>query len=211
MITVRWKMSRQCRRALVGTVLVVLRVGPAWAQREAPHPAVVVLPSGSVTRIPSPDRHWVLIFECPDFNEKAYQERKLWIEDSRSHSRRLVKEYERSAAISWTPDSQRFFVEDAFGSNGSLSYVIEPATLKTTDLSSIIASSDGEAEQYLKAGHSYLAAKRWLSSHELRVILFGHFDGDASPSVLSSFTIRYNVDISGRARRISKLSTEEPY
>ncbi len=103
-----------------------------------------------MTRIPSPDGHWVLVFECPDRNEK----RKLWIEDRRSHSRRLVNEYERSLAIQWAPDSERFFVEDAFGSNGSVSYVIEPSRLKTADLSSMIAARDPEAAQLLKAGHS---------------------------------------------------------
>lgn len=206
MITVHSHRRHLCRRAALATLLIML-ASMAWGQRKAPYRNVVVLPRGRITRIPSPDRQWVLIFECPD----AGDPRKLWIENRQSHSRRIVNEYERSLAIGWAPNSKRFFVEDAFASNESQSYVIEPATLKTIDLSTIITDSDREAGQYLKAGHSYLAAKRWLSSHELRVTLFGHFDGDAPPGVLSNFTIRYNVDLSGKARKLSKSSTEEPY
>ena len=87
----------------------------ANAQFESVHKGVVELPRGPVTRIPSPNRRWTLIFECPD----NCRERKLWAEDSTSRARKLVKEYERSLAIAWAPDSERFFVNDDYGSNGS--------------------------------------------------------------------------------------------
>src|SRR5208283_339214 len=158
---------------LVAVTLLVQPTYLAKAQVEAVRAGVVELPRGPITRIPSPDRHWTLIFECPDLSK----ERKLWVEDSSSHARKLVKEYERSLAIAWAPDSERFFVNDDYGSNGSLSYVIEPATLKTIDLRAIIVGSDAKATQFLGAGHSYLRSKQWLSSHELLVAMFGHFDG----------------------------------
>ena len=63
----------------------------ANAQAKSVHTGVVELPQGPVTRISSPNRHWTLIFECPD----NCASRKLWIEDSASHTRKLVKEYER--------------------------------------------------------------------------------------------------------------------
>jgi len=167
---------------------------------------VVVLPQGPVTRIPSPNRHWTLIFECPD----SSKERTLWVEDNGSHARKLVKEYERSLAIAWAPDSKTFFVEDAYGSNGSDSYVIDPASLETKDLSVIVANNDAEAKQLLKAGHSYVRAKRWLNSHEVIVVLSGHFDDPPPRGLPSSYTVQYRVDLNGGARKIASRSVETP-
>ena len=177
----------------------------ADAQVKSVHTGVVVLPQGPVTRIPSPNRRWTLVFECPDYSK----ERKLWIVDNGSHAQKLVKEYERSLAIAWAPDSERFFVNDDFGSNESNSYVIDPASLKTTDLGTIIVDNDAEASQFLKAGHSYVRAKRWLNSHELLIVLFGHFDEPPPRGVPGSFTIKYQVDLNGSAKKISQLAVEE--
>jgi hypothetical protein len=178
----------------------------ADAQVRSVPTGVVELPRGPVTRIPSPNGRWILIFECPDH----CRERKLWAEDRTSHTRKLVKEYERSLAIAWAPDSERFFVNDDYGSNGSDSYVIDPASLKSTDLSTIVVKSDAEAAQFLKAGHSYVRAGRWLNSHELIVVLFGHFDDPPPRGIPSSFTIKYQVDFNGSAKKISQHAAEEP-
>jgi hypothetical protein len=178
----------------------------AEAQVKSAHSGVVALPQGSLTRIPSPDRRWTLIFECPD----NCRERKLWVEESTSNARKLVKEYDRRLAIGWAPDSQRFFVNDDYGSDGSKSYVIDPASLKATDLGTIIVNNDAEASQFLKAGHSYLRAKHWLNSHKLIVVLFGHFDDSTPRHVPESFTIKYEVDLNGGARKVSQQSIEEP-
>ncbi|MBZ5597380.1 MAG: hypothetical protein LAN83_03575 [Acidobacteriia bacterium] len=117
-----------------------------------------------------------------------------------------MNEYERSSGVSWAPDSRRFFVNDDFGSNGSLSYVIDPSTLKTVDLSKMITDNDADAKQFLKAGHSYLRAKHWLNSHELLVVLFGHFDEGPA----HGFTIQYRVDLNAGARKLSQRSVEQP-
>src|ERR1700694_4463601 len=138
----------------------------AEAQVKSGYNGLVQLPRrAAVTRIPSPNGHWTLIFERPN----NCTERKLWVEDSTSHVRKPVGEYDRSLSIAWAPDSQLFLVNDDSASDGTLSYVLDPATLKTTDLSAIIAANDADATQFLKAGHSYLSAKRWLNSHELLV------------------------------------------
>lgn len=196
-----------CWRTLLTIALVAQLPHLADSQIKSAQTGVVVLPQGTVTRIPSPNRHWTLIFECPDYSK----ERKLWIVDNGSHARKLVKEYEQSLAIAWAPDSRRFFVDDDYGSNGSGSYVIDPATLEITDLSTIIANNDAEATQFLNAGHSYLQAKRWINSHELLVVLFGHFDESPPRRIPGSFTIKYQVDLNGGARKISQRSVEEAH
>ncbi|MGB9075079.1 MAG: hypothetical protein WCC22_20760 [Terriglobales bacterium] len=171
---------------------------------------VVVLPRGPVTRIVSPDRKWILIFECRDYS----QPRKLWIEQSRMHRRRAVRDFERSLSISWAPNSRSFFVSDDLGSNKSESYLYDPVTLRVTDLAAVIVAADAGAGEYLKAGHSYLQAKRWINSHELLVTLFGHFD--EPPQRVSrvrhprGFTLRYHVDLNGAVHKLAESSEENP-
>lgn len=162
---------------------------------------IVTLPQGPVTRIPSPNGRWTLIFECPD----SCRERKLWLEDGASQKRKLVREYRRSLAVAWAPNGTRFFVEDDYGSNGASSYVVDPETLNIIDPTNIIANSDEKATEYLNAGHAYVRAKRWINSHELVIVLAGHFDEPPA----RAFTIVYRVDLDGSAKRISWRSKEE--
>src|SRR5258708_2573190 len=172
------------------------------AQVKPAHRPVVHLPRGAVSRIPSPDGKWTLIFECP--NECS--ERKLWIANNTSHTRKLVKEYDRSLSISWSPDSRHFFVNDASGSTETLCYVYDPVTLKVTDLSKVLVARAPKTGECLEAGHSYLKAIRWINSRELIVVLYGHFD-EPPPR---SFTLRYRVNLNGNVRKLSQHSEEEP-
>lgn len=186
------------RALMTGVLLVQLPL--MAAQTELTHQPVVHLPRTSVSRIPSPNGMWTLVFECPN----DCSERRLSIEDSASHTRRLVGKYERSLSISWAPDSQLFFVNDSYGSNGALSYVHDPVTLKTTDLAEVLVAGDPDAAQFLKAGHSYLEAKRWLNSRELLVVLYGHFD-EPPPR---GFSLQYRVDLDGSVHKISQRLRE---
>ena len=162
---------------------------------------VIPLPQGEASHVPSPDGKWTLIFECPN----NCSERKLWIEETSKHSRKLVKEYERSLDVSWAPDSDLFFVNDNSGSTDARCYVYEAASLKETDLAKLLLTGDSGAGQFLNAGHSYLRARRWLSTHELLIVLTGHNDG--SPP--GAFTLRYRVDVHGKVRKLSQNSEEE--
>ena len=172
------------------------------ANQNASPPPIISLPHGEVSRIASPDGKWTLIFECPN----NCRERKLWVQETSKHSRKLVKEYERSLDISWAPDSERFFVNDNSGSTDAQCYVYDAASLKETKVASLVLAGDPNAGQFLDAGHSYLRAKRWLSSHELLVVLTGHNDG-RSPA---AFTLRYQVDLGGKVRKLSQRPEEQP-
>jgi len=171
-------------------------------QGKSARPAVVTLPKGEVSRIQSPDGEWTLIFEC--LHECT--ERKLWIEDNGAHERRLVRDYERSLSISWAPDSRHFFVNDLYGSNGGLCSAYDTATLKTIDMAELLVARDAGVRRFLDAGHSYLQAKRWIDSHELLIVLFGHFDDPP----LGGFTLRYRVDLTGNVHKLSQQSEEHP-
>lgn len=126
-----------------------------------------------------------------------------------THARRLVKEYERGLSISWAPDGRSFFVNDASGSTDTLCYVYDPATLKETDLARLVVAAVPDAAQYLKAGHAYLEAKRWINSRELFVALSGHFDEQPPPGALGAFSFEYRVDLDGRVHEVSRHASEE--
>lgn len=186
----------------ISTVLVATCV--AFAQVKSTLHQVVQLPNGPLTRMVSPDKRWTLVFECPN----DCQERNLWIEDN-SHTRRLVKKYDRSLAIAWAPSGKRFFVNDDFGSNGSESSVIDPVTLRDTDLGQIITNHDAQAKPLLNAGHSYIRAKRWVNDNVLIVVLFGHFDEAPPRGVPAAFTTEYRVELNGGVVKIFQHPNEE--
>lgn len=188
------------RVLMMGFLLAQLPL-PA-AQTKSAHTPVIDLPRAALSRIPSPDGKWTLIFECP----RDCSERRLSIEDSASHTRRLIGEYERSLSISWAPDSHLFFVNDAYASNEALSYVYDPVTLKATDLAKLLVAGDPGAAQFLGVGHSYLKARRWVNSRELLVVLYGHFDEPP----LGGFTLQYRVALDGHVHKISQLTRERP-
>jgi len=170
---------------------------PSAASRAGPRKATIVsLPNEPLIQIPSPDGKWNLIFECPN----DCRERKLWIEEAASHTRRAIKEYERSLSISWAPDSQFFFVNDASGSTDTRCYVYEAATLREINVEKLVLAADVAASKFLNAGHSYLKANRWGSSRELLVTLEGHNDGEPP----RGFTLRYRVSLGGNIVKLSQ-------
>jgi hypothetical protein len=187
-------------KALIALLMLVQLTPTLAPQTKKPRfPPVIDLPRGPVTRISSPDRKWTLIFECPDYKE----ERKLWIEESSTHKRRLIREYERSLSIGWAPDSQLFFVNDASGSNETLSYVFNPVTLTQTALADVLLRAVPRVEKYLVGpGHYYLEAKRWVNSHELLVTFEAYLD--ESPPVTPGFSGTYRVDVNGAVRKVSE-------
>lgn len=160
------------------------------------HSAVVSLPQGAMPTIPSPDRNWTLIFEFPD----VHKTRKLWIQCKGSDERRLVRAFERSLDISWSPDSQHFFVNDASGSGETRPYVYDPSTLRSIDLAVLIAKASPKADDYLSADHSYLDAKHWINSHELLIKMMAY--SSEPPPQRPGFSGTYRVDLSGSVQKV---------
>jgi hypothetical protein len=184
------------RIALCYLAAFVLQTHPrlAAAQLGLGRQPVVSFPSASDGRVPSPNRTWTLVFECP----KDCAERMLSVEESASHTKRLVGKYERNLNVSWSPDGGKFFVTDNYGSDGSLSYVYDAISLKRTDLAALLVASNPGADKFLKAGHAYLKAKQWLGPRELLVVLEGHFD-EPPPR---GFSFQYRINLNGRVDRL---------
>lgn len=163
---------------------------------------VVDLPHGPVTRVASGDRKWTLVFECPN----DCSTRKLWIERQGRSDRRFVKDFERSLSISWSPNSRLFFVNDFYASNAADCHIYDPVTLKSTEVADLLVAGDGRARKYLKAGHSYLDAERWINSNEILVRLHGHFDEPPA----RGFSLKYRLDVNGRVQKLSESPRENP-
>src|SRR4029077_20258455 len=95
------------RGLMTGFLLAQLPLSAA-PQTKSAHQPVIGLPRAqrtrleTVSRIPSPNGKWALIFECPN----NCSDRMLWIDENASHTRKLVKKYERNLSISWAPDSR---------------------------------------------------------------------------------------------------------
>jgi hypothetical protein len=174
----------------------------AMSQGTASSSPVVSLPDGEITRIPSPDGKWMLVFECPH----DCSERNLWIEVNATHARKLVQKYDRTLSVSWAPDSRHFFVNDDWGSNGASCTVYDPATLKTIDIATVLTAREPGAKRFLDAGHAYLHVTYWINPHEFALVLFGHFDDPPS----GGFTFHYRVGLDGRIAKLSEQSEEHP-
>jgi len=188
------KSSIVSRLLLTSVFVFCCRYSSAAAQSKPAYTAVVSLPRAALSRVPSPNGKWTLVFECPD----NCAERKLWIEENASHKRKLVKEYDRSLSISWSPNSQLFFVNDESGSTETRCYVYGVTSLKETDLTKLVLDGDPDAADFLYSGHSYLAAKRWVNSSELLVVLEGQNDGMPP----RGFTVRYRINLNGSVRKL---------
>lgn len=183
--------------ALALTAIALASIWVALTPSQAPpaHTPVVSFPAAGFTPIPSPDRKWVLVFECPN---ECSGERNLWLEDNRTHIRKLVSKYERNLGVSWALDSRHFFVNDAAGSDETSCSIYDPATLKATDVAALLTARDASLKRFLGAGHSYLEAQYWTNSRELLVVLYGHFD--EPPAEAFSFT--YRVSLNGNISRV---------
>ena len=198
--------ERRLAAALCLLSTLLLRAGamaqdkPVRAASPRRHPRVVKLPQGSLTRIPSPDRKWTLVFEfhqppedpagCVAAGEVS---RKLWIERTGSKERKFIREFERSLDISWSPDSRHFFINDASGSSDTLSYVYDPENLKAVDLLTVLNAASPRLRRF-RADHFYVEAKHWINSEELLVTVDGYLSSTPPGPGLSGV---YRVNLNG--------------
>lgn len=180
--------------ALLALVLLSW-VGSAQTKpTRAAYPRVIALPQGPLTRIPSPNRKWTLIFEFSDVNKP----RKLWIQRKGSGERTLVRDFDRSLDVSWSPDSQHFFVNDASGSTDTLCYVYGPETLRPMNVLELLTSASRRASNF-EADHFYVEAKHWVGSDELLVTVMGYL---SSTPPKPGFSGTYRINLNGSVRTI---------
>jgi hypothetical protein len=189
--------------APVLAVTVAAQQKPNSKGERANPTSVVSFPGESVSRARSPDGKWALVSGQPDDSGQ----RRLWIESTNPAGRRPVRAFSRVVRVSWAPDSQLFFVNDEWGSNGTDCYVFDAVTLKATAIANLLARRYPKIiSGHKKASHLYFEASRWASSRVLLVRLTGHFDEPPA----QSFTLRFEVDLNdGSIREVGESQKEE--
>jgi hypothetical protein len=160
--------------------------------------AAVSLPTDSTVSIPSPDRRWVLI-------ASPFPERTIVLMDRIEKRRTLIKKYDRSLQVGWSPDSKAFFFNDAYGSNLEDAFVYWVESKEPLLLNDLVLSHDNEASA-VPADHAYFQVRRWQSATNLLVEYCGH-GGEGQGQ---QFDFLYDVALKGlhgssvTARRIAR-------
>jgi hypothetical protein len=168
---------------LMFLALIALGAAPALAQQNQPPLA-------------SPDHSYTV------FTTEPW---KLWIEDLRTHERRLVIEGDRPDAR-WSSDSAAFFVNYAVASDLALSYIYTAATLDRIDVRDRIVHADPHAAGFA-GDHDYFSAVSWIDSRHVVVSFKGHAltqKGAAPTSRVVCFDLRYRIGLDGSVERLSE-------
>lgn len=189
-------------------ILMLLLFSNAAQTMQTPTPVVSVPSSdrSGTVRVPSPRGRYVLIgttvrtdlptARCPSCYSLVA---KLWLEDSLSHTRKLLLAPGSSASAGWSPDGGAFFIDDREASDEEFAYLYQTASLKKMNLDDEILAADPRAKRFLE-GHFYFKVNRWLSNGAVEVSLSGHTD-DAP---VQCFLLRYRVSQSGTVRKLSQ-------
>jgi hypothetical protein len=169
--------------ALASTLGVASAASPATPNRE------INLPGHKTVRIASPDGRWLLV--ASPFSSAHCET--LTLEDTRTRQRALAKSYCRSIDVGWSPDSQSFFLNDAYGSNVEDAYIYRRSELAPLELDDILLKADVQARSIVNADHTYFQVIRWIGPNTVLAEYCGHTSDD--PYV--EFDFRYRVKLSG--------------
>ena len=156
--------------------------------------------------LPSPNSIWTLGSGCSGCRSG----RELWLVTNADHHRRIVRRYDGTIEAGWSPAGDRFFFNDEESDEKGTAYVVDPASLKTIELSKLIAAGDPESARYLEAAHSRLTACRWASNDTLVVTLRGNFDKPPTDQFDLGFKVRLNGAVAKLSLREWPLFTREP-
>jgi hypothetical protein len=158
------------------------------SNRSVAHPAVVELPQRRFVSVFAPNRRWSLV--ATPFSTK--HEEKLFLEDRRTGERTLLKAYGRDLAVSWSPDSSAFFLNNAYGSNVESAYIYWVGKEQPLKLDDLILNSDSEVRS-VNADHAYFHVYRWQNSSSVNVEYCGH----TNDVPVRQFHFLYRVDLHG--------------
>jgi hypothetical protein len=149
------------------------------------------LPFERTVRIPSPNGRWALVASPLDLSDG----RTLALEDRKTHRKSIIKRYDRTLRIGWSPDGNAFFLNDEVGSNIEEAYIYWPKRTEPLELDGPILARDSEAKG-IPADHTYFRVLRWVTSTTMLVEYCGHNSG--SPT--RHFDFVYRVSLTGSDR-----------
>jgi len=145
------------------------------------------LPNGPFTRLSSPNGSHIL-YGVP-YQSGTNDGPQLWIEDTRTHQRKMLLSVGSTLSAAWSPDGTSFFVEDHWASDRARAYIYDVDTLQRLDLGGRILTVDQSARRFAD-GHAYFDFERWDDEQQMSVRFHGHTD--QPPVVCFDFQYRVN-------------------
>ena len=152
----------------------------------------------------SPDGRFSLTSQCTAHTCED-RDRKLWLVDHRTRSRKMLLEIERNVRTGWSPVGHTFFLNDNLGCNIAEAYLYFPPQDHRLDLKEIIDSKFPDDRRFENDSHHYVNALYWVNQNSVLVKRFGHFDTAGA----AGFTVCYRVSTSGGVARISVSHNED--
>jgi hypothetical protein len=91
----------------------------------------------------------------------------------------LLKRFDRSVDVAWSPSGARFFVNDHIGSNLADCLIVRPdgATVRGVSLLRVIARSPGRPRETPEDSHYSVDCGGWLTDTVVEGVVGGHTDG----------------------------------
>jgi hypothetical protein len=192
-------MKAMQKRIMVVLFLLVLAT-PALSQR------VADFPFDSVTSVVSPDGRFEIQGQHCTAETVETCERKIWVVDRSTNDRSLLFEYNRTVRIGWAPAGNKLFLDNEQASNESFSYVYFLPSAKRLDIGAMIDKAYPRDRRFEADSHHYVNGIRWVSSRELMVKRFGHFDHPVRGG--NGFTVCYLVRTSGAVKRLNYIHSD---
>lgn len=158
---------------------------------EPPLPEVAIVGED----VPSPDgRH--LITHQTRFDGGFARERRMTFKDARTGKGGLFYKHERSVSVDWSPDSQRFILNDYWGSNGADCHIYSTPQLRSASPDTQVVRATNVRGILGNAPlHLYVACERWLSPSAVVVRLWGDATEQRSLSARMIVGLRRDVDL----------------
>jgi hypothetical protein len=161
-------------------------------------------PFGETTSI-SPDGSFTLQTEGCKHNP-INCDRRVWVQNNRTHERKLLIELQRTGLIGWAPLGSAFFLNDDFGSNESSAYLYFPAENRNFDIGTLLDQKFPQDLRFEENSHHYVDGIRWVGKDAILVKRHGHFDQYVSGG--NEFAICYLVNTQGEVSRLSETKNE---
>ena len=119
----------------------------------------------------------------------------------------LLKRFDRSVDIGWSPSGQRFLVNDYIGSDIADCLIVRPidGEVRGISLIRIVARSRGRPRETPEDAHYYVHCSNWLSDNIVGGVVGGHTD-EAHTRPMHPYSFEHQFQYDTATGRLTWLS-----
>jgi hypothetical protein len=150
-----------------------------------------------ITQLIPPDGAHIL-YGIP-YRTGVNDEPQLWIENTRTHDRKMLLRLGSTLSARWPPDGTAFSLTEHWVSDRARAFIYNADTLGRPDLDDRILGADPEAARFT-TGHSYFDVVRWADAQHV----FVHFHGHTDEPPVVCFDLRFRVSRAGDVESLSQ-------